>query len=147
MKKQWFDWDERSERVAGRSAIVMLGLTQVALGVVLLTRLYVLGQPDEELRDIQWVLLGSIAGYFTLRSFLGGIMPVPTLKQAAIAYLGLVVVLSVTLSIWLGLPDLENWINTILPVAVGPAIIVGGYWLVAWLGQKRIERELTSDDA
>ena len=32
-------------------------------------------------------------------------------------------------------------------VAVGPAIVVGGYWLVAWLGQKRIERELASDEA
>lgn len=147
MKKQWFVWDERTEQVAGRSAMIMLGLTQVALGVVLLTRLYLLGQPDEELRDIQWVLLGSIAGHFALRSFLGGILAVPTLKQAVIAYVGMFVALFVILSIWLGLPDLENWTNTILPVVVGPALIVGGYWLVAWLGQRRIERELTSDDA
>lgn len=147
MRKQWFAQDERSERVAGRSAMLALGLTQVALGAILLIRLYVIGQPDEELRDIQWVLLGSIAAYFALRSFLGGIMPVPTLKQAAIAYLGLFAVLFVTLSIWLGLPELKNWANTILPVAAGPAIVVGGYWLVAWLGQRRIERELASDEA
>ncbi|MEZ4590218.1 MAG: hypothetical protein R3D55_03625 [Chloroflexota bacterium] len=80
--------DERSQQVAGQSATVMLGLTQVALGVVLLVRLYVFDQPDAELRDIQWVLLGSIVGYFALRSFLGGIMPVPTMKQAIVAYMG-----------------------------------------------------------
>lgn len=145
MKKLGFQWDERSEQVAGRSAMIMLGLTQVALGAILLTRLYVLGQPDEELRDIQLVLLGSIAGYFSLRSFLGGIMPVPTPKQALIAYVSLFAFLFITLSLWLGLPDLRDWANTILPVVVGPAIIVGGYWFIARLGQKRIERALDSD--
>jgi hypothetical protein len=144
MKKLWFQWDERSEQVAGRSAMITLGLTQAALGLVLLMRLYIQGQPDEELRDIQWVLLGSIVGYFALRSFLGGIMPVPTLKQALLVYVGLFAFLFITLSIWLGLPDLQNWTNTILPVIVGPAVIVGGYWLIAWLGQKRVEHELTS---
>ena len=63
------NFDERSQQVAGQSAMIMLGLTQTALGVILLIRLYVLDQPDSELRDIQWVLLGSIVGYFVLRSF------------------------------------------------------------------------------
>lgn len=134
--------DERSQQVAGQSATVMLGLTQVALGVVLLVRLYVFDQPDAELRDFQWVLLGSIVGYFALRSFLGGIMPVPTMKQAILAYLGMVVFLFVVLSLWLGLPDLSEWTNNVLPAILGPAIIVGGYWLIAALGKRRVEREI-----
>lgn len=134
--------DERSQQVAGQSATVMLGLTQVALGVVLLVRLYVFDQPDAELRDFQWVLLGSIVGYFVLRSFLGGIMPVPTMKQAFLAYLGMVVFLFVVLSLWLGLPDLSEWTNNVLPAILGPAIIVGGYWLIAALGKRRVEREI-----
>lgn len=134
--------DERSQQVAGQSATVMLGLTQVALGVVLLVRLYVFDQPDAELRDFQWVLLGSIVGYFALRSFLGGIMPVPTMKQAFLAYLGMVVFLFVVLSLWLGLPDLSEWTNNVLPAILGPAIIVGGYWLIAALGRRRVEREI-----
>ena len=134
--------DERSQQVAGQSATVMLGLTQVALGVVLLVRLYVFDQPDAELRDFQWVLLGSIVGYFALRSFLGGIMPVPTMKQAILAYVGMTVFLFVVLSLWLGLPDLSDWTNNVLPAILGPAIIVGGYWLIAALGKRRVEREI-----
>ena len=134
--------DERSQVVAGQSAMIMLGLTQVALGVVLMVRLYVFDQPDAELRDIQWVLLGSIVGYFVLRSFLGGIMPVPTMKQAILAYLSMTVFLFVVLSLWLGLPDLSDWTNNVLPAILGPAIIVGGYWLIAALGKRRVEREI-----
>lgn len=134
--------DERSQQVAGQSATVMLGLTQVALGVVLLVRLYVFDQPDAELRDFQWVLLGSIVGYFALRSFLGGIMPVPTMKQAVLAYLGMTLFLFVVLSLWLGLPDLADWTNNVLPAILGPAVIVGGYWLIAALGKRRVEREI-----
>ena len=136
------NFDERSQQVAGQSAMIVLGLTQTALGVILPIRLYVLDQPDSELRDIQWVLLGSIVGYFVLRSFLGGIMPVPTMKQAILAYVGLVVFLFVVLSLWLGLPDLSEWTNNVLPAILGPAIIVGGYWLIAALGKRRIEREI-----
>ncbi|MCB8946383.1 MAG: hypothetical protein H6653_00080 [Ardenticatenaceae bacterium] len=134
--------DERSQVVAGQSAMIILGLTQVALGVILMVRLYVFDQPDAELRDIQWVLLGSIVGYFALRSFLGGIMPVPTMKQAVLAYLGMTVFLFVVLSLWLGLPDLSDWTNNVLPAILGPAIIVGGYWLIAALGKRRVEREI-----
>ena len=136
------NFDERSQQVAGQSAMIVLGLTQTALGVILPIRLYVLDQPDSELRDIQWVLLGSIVGYFVLRSFLGGIMPVPTMKQAILAYVGLVVFLFVVLSLWLGLPDLSEWTNNVLPAILGPAIVVGGYWLIAALGKRRIEREI-----
>ena len=136
------NFDERSQQVAGQSAMIMLGLTQVALGVILMVRLYVFDQPDAELRDIQWVLLGSIVGYFALRSFLGGIMPVPTMKQAILAYLSMTVFLFVVLSLWLGLPDLSDWTNNVLPAILGPAIIVGGYWLIAALGKRRVEREI-----
>ena len=136
------NFDERSQQVAGQSAIIMLGLTQTALGIILLIRLYVFDQPDSELRDIQWVLLGSIVGYFTLRSFLGGIMPVPTLKQAVLASVGMTVFLFVVLSLWLGLPDLSEWTANILPAIAGPAIIVAGYWLIAALGKRRIDGEI-----
>ncbi|MCA9931556.1 MAG: hypothetical protein KC419_23885 [Anaerolineales bacterium] len=139
-------WDERSQMVAGQSAMIALGLTQTALGVVLLVRLYVLDQPDAELRDIQMVLLGSIVGYFALRSFLGGIMPVPTWKQALLAYVGMFVFLFVVLSLWFGLPQLQDWSTTILPTLVGPAIIVGGYWLIAALGKQRVEQGIDNDN-
>lgn len=134
--------DERSQVVAGQSAMIMLGLTQVALGAVLMIRLYVFDQPDAELRDFQWVLLGSIVGDFALRSFLGGIMPVPTMKQAIVAYVGMTLFLFVVLSLWLGPPDLADWTNNVLPAILGPAVIVGGYWLIAALGKRRVEQKI-----
>lgn len=136
------NYDERTQQVAGQSAMVMLGLTQIALGVILMIRLYVFDQPDEELRDIQWVLLGSIVGYFALRSFLGGTMPVPTAKQAVMAYVGLTLSLVTVLSLWLGLPDLSEWTTNILPAIVGPAITVGGYWAISASGRRRVERKI-----
>lgn len=138
-------WDERSMKVAGQSAMIVLGLMQAALGVIILVRAYVLDQPDAQFRDLQWLLFGSILSYLTLRSFLGGIMPVPTLRQALAIYAGLVVALGVILSLWFGLPGLDEWSTTILPVIVGPAIIVGGYTLIAWLGKHRIEREISEE--
>lgn len=133
--------DERTQQVAGQSAMIMLGLTQTALGAVILVRLYLNHQPDAELRDFQIVLLGSIVGYFILRSFLGGIMPVPTLRQAIIAYVLMVVGLFTVLSLWLGLPDLSEWTTNVLPVTLGPAVVAGGYWIIAALGKWRIERQ------
>ena len=137
--------DERAQQVSGQSAAITLGLTQVALGLTLLFRLYILDQPDTEVRDLQYVLLGSIVGYFVLRSFLGGIMPVPTVRQALFAYGGMVAFLFIVLSLWLGLPDLSDWTNNVLPAVVGPAIIVGGYWIIAALGKRRIERTLLTE--
>lgn len=32
MKKLWVDWDERSEQVAGKSAMIALGLTRLRWG-------------------------------------------------------------------------------------------------------------------
>lgn len=135
-------WDERTQLVAGQSAMIALGLTQTALGIVLLVRLYAYDQPDAELRDIQLVLFGSIVVYFALRSFLGGIMPVPTLKQALVAYAAMFILLFVVLSLWFGLPELKDWSTTILPTLVGPAIIVGGYWIIAAFGRRRVEKSM-----
>jgi len=143
MKRNLANWDERTQQAAGHSAMIALGLTQAALGVIIMIRLYVFDQPDAELRDFQWVLLGSIVGYFALRAFIGGMMPVPTPRQALLAYVGMVVFLFVVLSIWLGLPDLNDWTNSILPALLGPAIIVGGYWLIAVLGRRRIEHSIS----
>lgn len=140
------NFDERTQQVSGQSATIILGLTQVALGTVLMVRLYVFNQPDQELRDIQWVLLGSIVGYFALRSFLGGTIPVPTLKQAVAAYVGMVVFLFVVLSLWLGLPDLNDWTNNVLPVVLGPAVAVLGYWAIAAMGRRRLEREISEQE-
>ncbi len=135
-----FNVDERSRQTATRTAYFFLHLTQLLLAGVLFYRLYVLGQPDGELRDIQVVLVFSIFGYMGTQLYLGGVLPVPNLKGALIAY-GLLTGLVTGVSlISYGIPPLSDWANTWLPAFLGPAILVGLYTLLARLGKRRIER-------
>jgi len=137
-----FNIDERSRQTATRSAYFFLHITQLLLAGVIFYRLYILGQPDGELRDFQLVLGFSIFGYMGTQLYLGGILPVINLKGALIVYgilTGLVAGVSL---IAYGIPPLSDWANTWLPALLGPAILVGLYALLAWLGKRRIERQI-----
>ena len=135
--------DERSRANTRYAAAIWLGVTQVLLAGVVFYRLYVLGQPDEEIRDFQAVLAISLFGYIALQLYLGGVLPVPTLKGAVIGYLVLMgLVVGGCLLIY-GVPPAEDWASTWLPATLGPAIIVGLYYLVAWLGRRRVDRQIS----
>ena len=134
--------DERSRAATGYAAAIWLGVTQVLLAGVVFYRLYVLGQPDEEIRDFQAVLAISLFGYATLQLFLGGVMPIPTWKGAIVSYLALTGLITAVCLVVYGWPQPKEWANTWLPALLGPALLVGAYMLVARLGQWRIERQL-----
>lgn len=134
--------DERTQSSARYAATIWLGATQLLLVGVIFYRLYVLGQPDEEIRDFQAVLAISLFGYAGLQLLLGGVMPIPTWKGAVVSYLVLTgVITGVCLAIY-GWPRPEVWADTWLPALLGPAILVGAYLSIARLGQWRIERQL-----
>lgn len=134
--------DERTRSNSRYAAAIWLGVTQVLLAGVVFYRLYVLGQPDEQIRDFQLVLAISIFGYLGLQLFLGGIMPVPTWRGAALSWGVLVATIAVVSIAIHGLPEPSDWPRTWLPALLGPALLIGAYALVAWLGQKRIERQI-----
>ena len=132
--------DERSRDTAGKTAGIWLGVTQILLAGVVFYRLYVLGQPDEQIRDVQIVLAVSIFGHMAMQLYLGGVLPVPTLRGMIVIYLLLMgTVAGVCLAVY-GVPDVADWHSTWLPALLGPAILVGLYRLVAWLGKRRVER-------
>ena len=141
--KQPFVSDERMQTITGRIAVIFLSLTQTAILGIILYRRYFLGQPDEYYSDIRIVLGVSVFGYIAASLYFGAGLPVLSIKKLGYIYAGFVIFLSVILSIWFGLPTVDNWQNTILPVLLGPAILVAAYWLVACLGKKRIEREIS----
>lgn len=132
--------DERTRGNAGHAAGIVLGITQILLTGVIFYRLYILGQPDSELRDFQAVLAISLIGYIGLQLYLGGLFPVPTPKGALVAYLGLMGLVTGGCLLIYGVPPISDWKSTWLPTLLGPAIIVAVYYLVAWLGRRRLER-------
>jgi len=134
--------DERTRSNARYAAAIWLGVTQLMLVGVIFYRLYVIGQPDEEIRDFQFVLAISLFGYAGLQLFLGGVMPVPTWKGAFVAYGVLAGSITVVCLIIYGWPQPTEWADTWLPALLGPAVLVGAYVLVARLGQRRIERQI-----
>lgn len=141
--KQPFVTDERMQIVTGRIAVIFLSLTQTAILGIILYRRYFLGQGDEYYYDIRIVLGVSVFGYIAARLYYGAVLPVLSFKKLAYIYVGSVLFLSVVLSIWFGLPTIDDWQITILPVLLGPAILVSAYWLMAYLGKKRMEKEMS----
>jgi hypothetical protein len=134
--------DERIRANAGRAAAIWLGVTQVLLAGVVFYRLLILGQPDSEIRDFQAVLAVSLFGYIVLQLYMGGLFPVLTWKGMLAAYLILFALVTGGSILAMGVPAPEDWKNTWLPAFLGPALIVGLYSLVAWLGERRVERQI-----
>jgi hypothetical protein len=143
MFQEMFAGDERSHQINGMIAQVFLGLTQIFLAAILFYRLYVLGQPDAQLNDLRLLLAFSIFGYIAARLFFGGILPELSWKPALIAYAALAGLITVVCLLIYGWPAPADWAVTWLPALLGPAIIVGLYALVAYLGKRRVEREIS----
>ena len=134
--------DERVQANVRSAAAILLGVTQVLLAAVILYRVYVLGQPDQQIRDIQAVLAISVFGFIAAQLFLGGAFPVPTWRGMLVVYLALTVLVCGVCLLIYGLPAANQWTNTWLPATAGPAVLVLAYSLVAYLGQRRIERQI-----
>ena len=139
--------DERLVGTAAKIASVLLPLTQLALLFAVLYRAYVLKQPDHEYNDLRIILGMSVFGTIGAVLFWGGFFSLPKARTLFILYAALVIGLFAVLSAIYGLPTSENWTTTLLPVLVGPAILVGLYAAVAHMGQRRIEKEISSLDA
>jgi len=134
--------DERSRSNTAYAAAIWLGVTQVLLAGVVFFRLYVLGQPDEEIRDFQAVLAISLFGFMGLQLFLGGILPVLSWKGLLLAWALLAAVITIVCLFIYGWPNPGDWMNTWLPALAGPALLVAAYGIVARLGQWRIDRQI-----
>jgi hypothetical protein len=145
MRKPSF-YDERVAGTAAKIAAIVLPLTQLALLLAVLYRAYVLNQPDSEFNDLRIILALSVFGYIGASLFWGGFFPMLKVRTLLVIYLALVVGLFAVLSLVYGLPTVDNWTNTLLPVLLGPAIMVGLYAGLAYWGQKRLEKEISSSD-
>ncbi len=142
MSKYFIASDERMIGLTGKLANIALSLTQLALLGAILYRRYVLGQGEENYNDIQVILGLSLSGYIAARLYFGAVLPVMSFKKTLRIYFVSVAVLFIILSFMYGLPSYDEWNNTILPVVLGPAIILGLYWGFAYFGKRRSEKDL-----
>ena len=135
-------FDERTLNVNARVSQFALVLTQLGLLGIILFRTYFLDQPDNLNNDLRILLGLSVFGTMFATLLFGGMLPQIKFRNLVVIYLGFVALLFIVLTLWLGLPDLADWQNNILPVLLGPAILLGAYWFFAWLGAKRIDSQI-----
>jgi hypothetical protein len=134
--------DERKEWVAGKISGIVLGITQVALGLSVLYRAYFLNQTTNEFGDIVVIMLLSIGANIFASLYYGGFYPVLKIRTLVYIYLGLVLTIAGVATAKHGPPDLSEWYNNILPALLGPALILGLYHWVAKMGEKRLNQHL-----
>lgn len=139
MKKAVFD--ERTEQINGLVSFFTLAITQVVLGGIIVYQRYFLKLPAEEYNELSWVLCLSLAIYWGGRLYFSGILPVISFKKMLAIYFISVAVICIPTYFIHGLPGPERWYEVLYPF-LGVAVVIGLYSLIAYLGKRRIEKEI-----
>jgi len=149
MNKRLFNLDERERNVYRNFITILYFITLVALIGMQLYRQFALGQPNEQWNDI--ALLITFNALFLLGGglYLSGTVNPKKIKTryVVIGYttfvlLGLLFTIfkySVLLGQKVGLDQIWEYILIIIPIT---AILAIGWGLLAYLGHRRIEKQL-----
>ncbi len=137
---KWLQSDERTENVTGRVALFFLFLVQVLLLMMIFYQRYIQDRPSPYYNDLAILLGISTVGFWIVNLYLGGVLPVLSLREGALVYLFLVALIAIPYTLIRGLPKGNLWINWILIILGGPGVLLGGYSLAAFLGKKRLDR-------
>jgi hypothetical protein len=131
--------DERAECHHGPAAACCLVLTQIALVGVMLYKRLVLGLPRAAYTEYLWIAGLSVAGYWAIRLYLSGLLPVISFRKMLAVYGVSVAIIAVPTYLIHGWPVRERWYEVLYPF-IGVAVICGLYALVAYFGKRRIGR-------
>ncbi len=142
MKKQPI-LDERTQRLNGQISFYVLMLTHLVLGSTIFYLRYIRNLDVEYYQTFSFILLGSILAYWAARLYTAGILPVISWGALLGIYVALVLVIAIPSALIHGLPTTQNWTTTILPALLGPAIVVVAYWLIAYFGKRRLDKEIS----
>ena len=141
---KWIKLDERSEFISGKLSFIFLGLTQAGMLIAIFLQRYLFQRPPAYYNDIAIILGISIIGYWLTSLFLGGVLPELSAKSIIGSYIIYVLSIAVPYTLIRGFPDQDEWIRWMLVIFGGPAVLIGGYGVVAALGKRRLNR-LASD--
>ena len=149
MNKKPFNLDERERNVYRNFITVLYFITLVALIGMQLYRQFVLGQPTEQWNDIALLITFNVLFLLGGGLYLSGTVNPKKIKTryivigyAAFVLLGLVFTIfkySVLLKQKVGLDQIWEYILIIIPIT---AILAIGWGLLAYLGHRRIEKQL-----
>jgi len=141
MKAQMID--ERIERMNGQVSFVFLLVTQIGLGGILFYKRYIQNLPTSETNLLAWLLGLSIGGYWALRLYLNGILPLVSFRKLLVIYLISVALINIPTYLIHGMPEPERWYEALYSF-IGVAVVLGLYFLVSYFGKRRLEKYLTS---
>lgn len=140
--KQKLILDERTQRLNGQISFYVLMLTHLVFGGTIFYLRYIRNLDGEYYQTFSFVLLGSILAYWAARLYTAGILPVLSWKALLGIYIAAVLVISIPSALIHGLPTSQNWTNTLLPAMLGPALVILAYWLIAYFGKRRLDKEI-----
>ena len=149
MNKRPFNLDERERNVYSNFITVLYFITLVALIGMQLYRQFALDQPNEQWNDIALLITFNVLFLLGGVLYLSGNVNPKKIKTryivigyAAFVLLGLLFTIfkySILLEQKVGLDEIWEYILIITPIT---AILAVGWGLLAYLGHRRIEKQL-----
>jgi len=133
--------DERTEKINGLVSFYVLMLTHLALALVIVYKAYVLKLPEETYAELSVIMGLSMGGYWALRLYFSGILPVISIKKLLVIYFVGVAMIWIPTYLFEGWPAPSQWYQVLYPF-IGVAVVLGFYSLVAYLGKRRLEKDL-----
>jgi hypothetical protein len=137
---KWIQIDERAEHVSGKLSFIFLGLTQAGLLAAIFYQRYIQGLPPAYYNDLAIIFGASVLVYWLFSLYLGGVLPMLSRRTILAAYLYLVLSIGLPYTLIRGLPQGQEWVDRLLIILGAPAILIGGYAIVAALGKRRLDR-------
>ena len=141
---KWIRIDERTEFISGRLSFIFLGLTQAGMLIAIVIQRYSFQRPPAYYNDVAIILGISIIGYWMTSFYLGGVLPELSTKAIIGSYVIYVLSIAIPYTLIRGFPNQGEWVRWILVIFGGPAVLTGGYSVVAALGKRRLDRLTTN---
>jgi len=144
MSKILFNLDERTVAVIRKISTRFYVLTMVVLGVTLIYRQFILGMPVEGvLQDIANIFTGNVVLWLAVAFYFGGIyLGKVRLFPVIGIYIGLVVIGTIFTAVKYGATSYHTLYPHLAVVAGVSAVLVAFWTGFAYLGQRKVEREI-----
>jgi hypothetical protein len=147
-KKSFLNMDERNRQIAYKTMSTMYIITIVSLQFMILYRQLILHQPSKEFDDM--AVLATINSLFLLTGLLYfGAIPIQKIRIKIVLFFYVVIVIFGSLFVllkykWIAEVPLSNsaLFEKMSIVAAVTGIIVLFWMLFAWLGKRKMQKEL-----